>query len=207
MIHLSYAKSQSKRASRTGGTKYYYTEAITMQDKNYITYEYKTLVVKADVQAKTQDMYEAFGWEVTDAITGLTGQVTLSFRRDRKQKHKQELCKIERQAEEVSATIQRLKQGQTSGATIFGYIFGTIGALIFGGGLSLVLTQFDKTPALIGGCVLGVAGAILCGICYPIYKKIAATQTAKRLPLIDENEEKLANLIEKGNDLLQADII
>ena len=33
-----------------------------MQDRDFVSYEYKTVTVKANQQTKAIDMYEAFGW-------------------------------------------------------------------------------------------------------------------------------------------------
>lgn len=76
-----------------------------MQEKNFISYEYSTKTVKAKDQTKAIDMYEAFGWEVTSTAPTLVDGVTLSLKRDRKLKHKQELTRLERQAENVFETI------------------------------------------------------------------------------------------------------
>lgn len=178
-----------------------------MQDRDFVTYEYKTKTIKAEMQTKAMDMYEAFGWEITATTPTAIDGVTLSLKRDRKQKHKQELTRIERQAENVLETIENLQRAKTVGANIFAYIFGIIAALILGGGMSLVMLVGNSIPALVGGITLGVIGIVLCCINYPIYKKIVANKTNKILPIIDDNEEKLANLLEKGNDLLTADII
>lgn len=178
-----------------------------MQDKDFVSFEYRTKMVKAEQQSKAMDMYEAFGWEVTGTTRTATDSVTLSLKRDRKQKHKQELTKIERQAETLFDTIINLQKAKTMGASIFAYIFGIISTLILGGGMCLVMLIENSIPALAGGIVLGIVGLALCCVTYPIYKKIATNKTNKLLPIIDDNEEKLANLLEKGNDLLHADII
>ncbi len=65
----------------------------------------------------------------------------------------------------------------------------------------------NNIPAFVGGIVLGIAGIVLCGINYLIYKKISEKKTKTLLPIIDDNEEKLANILEKGNDLLKTDLI
>lgn len=65
----------------------------------------------------------------------------------------------------------------------------------------------NNIPAFVGGIVLGIAGIVLCGINYLVYKKIAGKKTKTLLPIIDDNEEKLANILEKGNDLLKTDLI
>ncbi len=178
-----------------------------MQDKNFVAFEYRTVTVKAEMQTKAMDMYEAFGWEITATTPTAINGVTLSLKRDRKQKHKQELTKIERQAEKLFETIDGLQRSKTSFAQIFAYIFGVIGALVLGGGMSLIMVIENSLPAIIGGVALGVVVIVLCAINYPIYKKIVANKTGKILPIIDDNEEKLANLLEKGNELLGADLI
>lgn len=178
-----------------------------MQNKDFICYEYKTVSAKPKDQTKVADMYEAFGWEITDASLNATGTVTLSLKRDRKQKHKQELTKLERQAESTYDVIDKLNSSKTRGAQIFSMIFGVIATLIFGGGLSLTLATPQSTVPLVIGIILGVIGIALCGVNYILYKKIADKKTKQLLPIIDDNEEKLANLLEKGNDLLKAEII
>lgn len=178
-----------------------------MQEKDFVSYEYRTKTVKAKDQTKAVDLYEAFGWEVTATTPTAIDGVTLSLKRDRKQKHKQELTKLERQAEDTFETINGLHRAKTVGASIFAYIFGCIAALVLGGGMCLTMLIENSIPALVGGIVLGIVGIALCGINYLIYKKIVAKKTKSLLPIIDDNEEKLANLLEKGNDLLRTDII
>ena len=69
------------------------------------------------------------------------------------------------------------------------------------------MTIKDNIPVMVGGIILGIIGIALCCVNYFIYKKIVDKNTKKLLPAIDENEEKLANILEKGNDLLQAEQI
>ena len=177
-----------------------------MQEKDFVSYEYRTVSVKAKDQARVMDLYEAFGWEVTGTSPALDG-VTLSLKRDRHIPHKQELVKLERQAEDTFARIGGLERSKTQGASVFSYIFGCIAALILGGGMSLVMLVEGSIPALVGGIVLGIIGIVLCGVNYPIYKRLASQKTKALLPVIDETEEKLANLLERGNELLSAERI
>ncbi len=178
-----------------------------MQEKDFVSYEYKTKTVKAKDQTKAIDMYEAFGWEVTSTTPTLADGVTLSLKRDRKQKHKQELTKLERQAESAFEAINGLHRAKTAGASVFSYIFGCIATLILGGGMCLTMLMQNNIPAFTGGVILGIFGIALCSINYSIYKKLVAKKTKTLLPIIDDSEEKLANLLEKGNDLLKAEII
>lgn len=178
-----------------------------MQDRDFIAYEYRTVTVKAKDQTRAMDMYEAFGWEITGVTPVFLDGVTLSLKRDRRIKHKQELNKLERQAEDIVAAIHGLHRAKTAGASVFAYIFGCISVLVMGGGMCLTMLIENSIPALVGGIVLGLAGIALCGLNYYIYVKRAAKKTKQLLPVIDENEEKLANVLEKGNDLLSTDII
>ncbi|MDE5666966.1 MAG: hypothetical protein K2I29_01870 [Clostridia bacterium] len=177
-----------------------------MQEKDFITYEYRTKTVKAKDRTRVMDMSEAFGWEVTGTASTIEG-VTVSLKRDRKIKHKQELIKLERQADETFMEINRLNSAKTLTASVFAYIFGCIAALILGGGMCMTMLIENNVPAFVGGIVLGIAGIVLCSVNYLIYKKIEEKKTVQVIPLIDDNEEKLANILAKGNDLLNTDLI
>ncbi len=178
-----------------------------MQEKDFVSYEYKTVTAKAKDQTRAMDVYEAFGWEIAGTTASAVDGVTLSLKRDRKQKHRAELNKLERQAVETLGTIDGLERAKTTGANVFAYIFGVFAALVFGGGMCLCMLVENSIPALIGGIVLGLIGLTLCGVNYVIYKKIASAKTKQLLPVIDQTEEKLADLLEKGNDLLKTDLI
>ena len=178
-----------------------------MQEKDFISYEYKTVSVKAKDQTKAMDLYEAFGWEITGTASAATGNTTLSLKRDRHLTHKQELNKLERQAEDTFAAINGLERSKTLGASVFAYIFGCFAALVLGGGMSLTMLIEGSVPAMVGGIILGVVGIVLCSVNYVIYKKLVEKKTKALLPVIDQTEEKLANTLEKGNDLLRAEFI
>ena len=49
---------------------------------------------------------------------------------------------------------------------------------------------------LVGGIALGIAGIALCCVNYFIYKKMVEKKTGELLPIIDDNEEKLANILD-----------
>lgn len=177
-----------------------------MQEKDFVTYEYKTKTVKVREQSRMTDLYEAFGWEATKVTPEIADNVTVVFRRDRKQIHKTELVRLERQAEQTFATIERLNKSKTLGASVFAYVFGVVAALMLGGGLSMTLLD-TAIPVFAGGIIIGIVGIALCAVTYPAYRKIVEKKTEKVLPAIDDSEDKLASLMEKGNDLLNTDLI
>lgn len=66
---------------------------------------------------------------------------------------------------------------------VFSYIFGSIGAIIMGAGMSLVMTDIG---AIVGienpmkpGIVIGVSGLVLAIVNYPVYKKILGSRRKK----------------------------
>lgn len=177
-----------------------------MENKDFIAYEYATKVAKASEQTRMCDIYESFGWEITSIKPSAIDDVTISMKRDRKIAHKSELARLERQAIECYESIKALEKSKTKTANIFAYSFGTASALVFGGGMSLCMTVAGAT-AIAGGIVLGVVGLVMATINAVVYPKIVAKKTQKVLPVIDQREEQLANILEQGNDLLSTDIL
>ena len=68
-------------------------------------------------------------------------------------------------------------------ANVFAYIFGSIGAMIMGSGMSLVMTDIGTTVGIgdpmIPGIVIGVAGMLMAIVNYPIYKGILGSRRKK----------------------------
>lgn len=68
-------------------------------------------------------------------------------------------------------------------ANIFAYIFGSIGAIIMGSGMSLVMTDIAKTIGVSNpmplGIVVGIIGMLMAIVNYPIYKAILGFRRKK----------------------------
>lgn len=80
-------------------------------------------------------------------------------------------------------------------ANVFGYIFGSIGAIIMGTGMSLVMTDLgtylgigNSMPLGIG---IGIVGMIIAIINYPIYKNILSSRKEKYADRILKLSEKI----------------
>ena len=82
-------------------------------------------------------------------------------------------------------------------ANVFGYIFGSISAVIMGAGMSLVMTDIGAmiglASAMIPGIVIGVVGLGMALSTYPIYKKILSSRKKKYAPEILELSERIMN--------------
>ena len=68
-------------------------------------------------------------------------------------------------------------------ANVFAYIFGSISAIIMGGGMSLVMTDIGTTVGIsdpmLPGIIIGIAGMFMAIINYPIYKGILGARRKK----------------------------
>jgi hypothetical protein len=80
-------------------------------------------------------------------------------------------------------------------ANAFAYLFGSIGAIIMGAGMSLVMTDIGATVGIaepmVPGIVIGVVGMLLVIINYPIYKGILGGRRKKYAQKIIALSDKL----------------
>ena len=76
--------------------------------------------------------------------------------------------------------LKKLDKKAKLPATIFTYTFGIISALIVGTGMSLAMQVIGSgVVSMVTGIVTGIMGFVLCGINYPIYKRMLERDKAK----------------------------
>ena len=80
-------------------------------------------------------------------------------------------------------------------ANVFGYVYGSIGAIVMGAGMSLVMTDIGTilgmTETLIPGIAVGVVGMGMALTTYPIYKKILNSRKKKYAAKIMELSDRI----------------
>ncbi len=85
-------------------------------------------------------------------------------------------------------------------ANVFAYVFGSIGAVIMGCGMSLVMTDIAEIIGLsnpmIYGIIIGIIGMTMAIVNYPIYKSILSSRRKKYAGQII----KLSDKIMKGDN-------
>lgn len=92
------------------------------------------------------------------------------------------------EAEDKLTQLRRLDLGVTQKATTASLIFGVVGALLLGIGMSLNLSDFSKILgayeylAMFVGILIGVAGIVLAGLAYPLYNHIVKKERQKIAP-------------------------
>lgn len=91
--------------------------------------------------------------------------------------------------------LKKLDRKVKKPANAFGYVFGTVSAIIMGAGMSLVMTdigaQLGMADTMILGIAIGVVGLALAIINYPIYKGILAARKKKYADKIIAISDKL----------------
>ncbi len=84
-------------------------------------------------------------------------------------------------------------------ANVFAYIFGSIGAVVMGSGMSLVMTDIAETVGIqnpmLYGIIIGIVGMLMAIVNYPIYKGILGSRRKK---YADEIITLSDNIMNKG---------
>lgn len=76
--------------------------------------------------------------------------------------------------------LRALDAGTTRKGTMLSLIFGTLGVLIFGGGMSMILTLPQRYN--LPGIILGILGLAIMGAAYPVYRRIVKKAREKIAP-------------------------
>ena len=80
-------------------------------------------------------------------------------------------------------------------ANVFGYVFGSIGAIVMGAGMSLVMTDIGAMLGISNtmplGIAIGIVGMVMTIVNYPIYKAILTSGKKKYADRILSLSEKI----------------
>ena len=105
--------------------------------------------------------------------------------------------KYEFQEEDPMSRIRKLDNSVTQKATAISLVFGIIGALIMGSGMSFIMTDLGSIIGMSGnmswilGMVTGVLGIILVILAYPMYNNVLKKEREKVASEILELTEEL----------------
>jgi len=103
---------------------------------------------------------------------------------------------IEKESTELDA-LRKLDAKVKKPANIFAYVFGGLGAVVMGSGMSLIMTDIGEkigmTEVMTPGIVIGVVGMLVALINYPIYKKILGSRRKKYAAEIIALSDKITN--------------
>lgn len=164
--------------------------------KEIITYDYRTIKVKREMEAMTTDAYENLGWELTgSSVTdGSIFHVNLSFKRDRKVANKQQLLAQQEKIDNILTNIEVLNGKKKSAGLTPSLTTGTIGALTLGGGMAMIMELgVDTVGFMVGGVAIGVVGLGICALAFLVYRLTKRKKTAKISPILENEYNKLAD--------------
>ena len=94
------------------------------------------------------------------------------------------------ETEDKMTRLRRLDASVTNTAQAVAIVFGVIGTLILGFGMSLVMTELAESlgisgdAAMVVGIIVGIVGGVLASLAYPIYNAIVKAKRKKLAPEI-----------------------
>lgn len=99
---------------------------------------------------------------------------------------------IEKETTELDA-LKALDAKVRRPANIFAYSFGSVGAIVMGTGMSLIMTDVVKSNAMIPGIIIGVVGMSMAIFNYPIYKRILQNRRNEYAHSVIELSDRMMN--------------
>ena len=119
-----------------------------------------------------------------------TFQYTYSAKEQEEIKAIRKKYSAQEQVEDKMAQLRRLDASVAQKATTASLVFGMIGALIMGMGMSLAMTNVGEILGLTGqmamfiGIIIGIVGIILVCVAYPVYNRIVKKERERIAPEI-----------------------
>ena len=101
------------------------------------------------------------------------------------------------EAEDKMTRLRRLDASVTNTAQAVALVFGVIGTLILGFGMSLIMTELSESlgisvdVAMVIGIIVGIFGGALASLAYPIYNAIVKAKRKKLAPEIIRLSDEL----------------
>lgn len=104
---------------------------------------------------------------------------------------------VEKQSSELDE-LRALDQKVKRPAILFAYVFGILGAIVLGIGMSLAMTDLAQTIGIAGnpmllGSIIGDVGLVMALVNYPIYAAIVKSRKKKYAPEILALSDKIVS--------------
>lgn len=163
---------------------------------NYISYDYKELIIHSDLDLQRLDALECLGWEIDESKS--VKQEKYIFKRPRHIVDKMELIRLERNLESCFDEIVQLEKSVQSHAIIVALTVGVIGTVFMACSTFAVVHE----PPYIMLCVLfaipGFIGWILPCI---LYKKTQVKRRQEIIPFIENKYDEIDKICYKAMQL------
>jgi len=174
---------------------------ITRGGRNYIGYDYKTVIVDGDKASMFLDAYEYLGWmpEGPTPTRQLGGTIALKLKRDRKIMNKAELTRLQQHFEACMDEIADLENSKARTATIYAIAVGLAGTAFMAGSVFAVT---NEPPMILLCVILAIPAFIGWALPYRLFKRFVEKRTVEVVPLIEQKYDEVHEICEKGNALI-----
>lgn len=175
---------------------------MSEQSQNDFTaYEYKKVTVESNNASFYLDGYESFGWQQDENFPPKenSGKVVLYFKRSRKLVNRMELTRLQRNFEANLEEITALEQSKSSAATAWAVGIGMLGTAFMAAAVFAITAEPPRGLLCIVLAVPAFAGWI--APCF-VYRTLREKRTRQVNPFIEEKNEEIYAICEKGQSLL-----
>lgn len=171
-------------------------------NNNVITYDYKTIKARREMESIICDSYQVLGWELTSSSIAESSPMflNLSFKRNRKIQNKAQLLKAQEKMDTILGNIDVLQRNKKKAGLNIAILTGIAGTLIMGGGLSMIMT-IGGIPATIAGVVLGVLGVSTIVLSHFLRQRLRKKTIERLNPILESEFEKLSEINEVSAQL------
>ena len=164
-----------------------------MNDQHYLSYDYKELKIREDMDLRHLDALECFGWEI-DTNKSTTQKVYV-LKRLRHIVNKTELIRLERNLDSCLYEIAQLQKSIDTYAAMAAITVGMIGTVF----IALSTFAIVNDPPLILPCiVLAVPGFIGWLLPYFIWKYVKERRRRKIMPFVEKKYDEIDQICNKA---------
>ena len=173
-----------------------------MENEKAVSYDYKVVRVRREMETIVTDCYESLGWELTNTSSSEFSlfYLNLSFKRDRKIEHKNELLKLQDKLDTIIANIESLQSKKKNAGKPEAITMGVVGALTLGGGMSMTMLN-TSVGMIAGGIAIGVVGIAIGLLGFLVHKCFRKKKGENIQPVLESEYDKLADICEQANKL------
>lgn len=128
--------------------------------------------------------------------TGVGGKFTYTYSAEEKDEARRILAAYAPDAEAPDeessmAQLRALDRATRRPGKMAGWILGTVGVLVMGGGMSMTLTRPTIDAVSVWGIVIGVVGIVLVILAYPLCNRITRRMRERNAPKVRALAERM----------------
>ena len=170
----------------------------TLQEGNFVAYEYRDVVVRRDMEALCADSFPSFGWKLENRSHSLgAGNISLKFKRNRRVSNRAELTRLQREYESHMDDIVKLENSKLIVPSAVAYGVGLVGAVF----MALALYGYLQDMKMM--CAILSVPAFVCWIVpYFAYTVLKQRKTEELVPIIDQKYDAIYEICEKADKLV-----